>query len=60
MTATTTTSGVASSSSGSFRASVGDVVKMCVSNVALGGSTWTPALFAPTTAGADCRTWTVV
>ena len=57
-TVTTVTSGAATSSSSSQRASAGQVFKFCVTGLTKSGQTWSPTLFAPTTA-TDCATWVV-
>ncbi len=57
-TGVTDAGGVATVTSGSIKASKGNIVKFCVTNVTKSGTTWNPALFAPTTSGTDCATWT--
>lgn len=57
-TGVTDAGGVATVTSGSIRASKGNIVKFCVTNVAKSGTTWNPVLLAPTTSGSDCATWT--
>lgn len=55
---TTSSAGVATSSSGTQRASAGQVFKFCVTGLTRSGTSWSPTLFAPTTA-TDCATWIV-
>jgi hypothetical protein len=55
-TATTDSAGVATSSSGSIKASAGQQLRFCVTNLTRTNSVWDKTLFAPTDAS-DCATW---
>jgi len=57
-TAITSSSGVASFSSGTLRPTTGQVVRFCVTGLTLTGATWDPTVFNPTTK-TDCASWTM-
>ncbi|MBJ7283021.1 MAG: PKD domain-containing protein, partial [Acidimicrobiia bacterium] len=57
-TQTTTSKGIATSTSGSIATVAGDTLKFCVTAITKTGATWNPAIYAPTTA-TDCTFWTV-
>lgn len=58
LTATTNGSGVATFASGNVKATLGSVIKFCVTGLTLTNGSWTSALFS-VNSGTDCTTWTV-
>lgn len=57
-TQSTSTKGIATSTSGSIATVAGDTLKFCVTAITKTGATWNPAIYAPTTK-TDCMLWTV-
>ena len=57
-TQTTSSTGIATSSSGAFKVATGTIFKFCVTGIALTNATWNPTIYAPSSA-TDCMFWTV-